>query len=133
MHRTVGIAVGCMIGAGESVYRIGHVGVGIEQAGGAAAITHGAGGAESDLHHAVIALADGARSTAALALDDAADQILRDMVGGGMARDQRVELAVGIKAGEPLVLGESDRYGDKRGQNRGKAKFANHVSSGFFW
>ena len=105
MHRAVGVAVGGMIGAGEIFHRVCHVGVGIEQAGGGAAIAHGTGGAELDLHQAVIALADGARISAALALDHAAHQVHRHIVGGGMPGDQRIEIiAVGVEASHALVL-----------------------------
>jgi len=83
------IAARDLVGAGEITHRIGHVGVGIEQALRAAAVTERARGAETDLHHPVVALGDGARIVLALAHDHAMHQRHRQAVGGRVLGDQR--------------------------------------------
>jgi len=131
MHRTIAIAVRHTIGAGEIFHRVGHVGVGIEQAGGVAAIAQSACGGGLDLHQAVIAFRDDTRIASALALDHAAHQFFRQVVGGGMAGNQRIEIAVGIEPRHAQVLCGSGRGGE-RDQNGCNANFANHVGSGFW-
>ncbi len=133
VHRPAGIAAGDMIGAGEIFHGISHVGVGIEQAGGAAAVTHRTRGREFDLHQAVIAARHDARIAAAFALDNAANQIFRNIVGGGVPGDQRVEITTGIEAGDAQVFGGSGRCGHgQRDANSCDADFANHVGSEFW-
>ena len=118
MDGTIAVAAGDLISAGEIFDGVGHVGVGIEQAFDAAAIAQGAGRAEADLHQAVISLADGAGIAAAFAADHAAHQVLGQVIGGGMAGNEAVEIAIGVEhaivadlrgsAKNQGALGESD-------------------------
>ena len=130
MHRAVRVAAGDAIGAGEILHRIGHIGIGIEQTGGVAAIAEPACGVEPDLHEPVIALADSARIAAALALDDPANQLLRDIVGCGMLGDERIKIAVGVDHGDAFFRA-GERRASKRNHDRGEAETASHVSSTF--
>ena len=98
------VAAGRAVGAGEIADRIGHVGVGIEQAAGVAAVAHGAGGAEPDLHQAVIAGADDTRVALALDMDDAADQGFRHAMGRGVLGNEVI-----VFAGARGLPGEWDR------------------------
>ena len=74
-----------------------------------------------------------ARIAAALALDDAAHQVLRHIIGGGMPGDQRVEIAIGVETGHALVLvRKRPTPRRQRDQNSCKANIANHVGSRVF-
>src|SRR6185312_4892478 len=71
--RAVGVAFADEIGAAQIFHAVAQVRVGIEQAGGGAAVAHRPGGVVADLHEAVIRTIAGARVVAALAHDDAPD------------------------------------------------------------
>ena len=90
--------------AGEIPDGIGHVGVGIEQAAGVAAVPHGLSGAEPDLHKAVIAGAHDAGIALALDMDDTPNQGFGHAVGGGMLGDEVIVLA-----GAGVLPGNRDR------------------------
>jgi hypothetical protein len=70
VHGAIGIAVSCAVSAGKIFRRIGDIRVGIEQAGGAAAIAHSARSAKPNLHQTIIAGVDDARIATALTPDN---------------------------------------------------------------
>jgi hypothetical protein len=94
-----------------------------------ARVTHATGSRELDLHQPVIARADRTRIASTLTLDNAAYQIFRHVVRGGMAGDQCIKIAVGIETRDTLLLREC-RRGGKHNQNRRECEFANHSGSG---
>lgn len=86
-HSLILIAACRAISAGEILHRVGKIGFWIEQTFCGSSVAETARGAETDLHHAVIALADGARLIAALAHNDAMNEFDGNPVGGGVACD----------------------------------------------
>jgi hypothetical protein len=97
VHGAIGVAASCTISAGKLFHRIGHIGVGIEQAGRAAALTHSARSAKPNLHQAIIAGVDDTRIAAALTPNNTAHHALWNVVGGRMPGDKRIEIAVGVE------------------------------------
>src|SRR5579871_465833 len=91
-------AAGGAVGAGEIAHRVAHVDGRIEQARSRAAITHGARGAEPDLHQAVIAGVHGARIAAALASNHALGERQRHAGSARRLRDHAGQFGVAGEA-----------------------------------
>jgi hypothetical protein len=104
VHGAIGIAASCAISAGKILRRIGDIRVGIEQAGGAAAIAHSARSAKPNLHQALVAGVDDARIATALTPDNTGHQALWNVVGGRMPGDKRIEISVGVERCSMSVL-----------------------------
>ena len=102
--RLVLIAAGGAVRAGEIPDGIGHVGVGIEQAAGVAAVSHGRAVPSRICIKAVIAAAHDAGIALALDMDDPPNQGFGHAVGGGMLGDEVIVLA-----GAGVLPGNRDR------------------------
>src|ERR1700754_3875276 len=88
------IAVCGVIGAGEIFHGPGQVGLWIAQSFGRAGVAETACGSELDLHQPDVAMADKVWPVAAFAHDHPMHQCLRQVVGLGVGRDQRVVLRI---------------------------------------
>jgi hypothetical protein len=86
------VAAGNPVGIGEILHRIGHVGIGIEQAAGVAAITHATRSPEPDLHQSIVTLTHDVGAAAAFTLDDTPHKRLWHVVRGGMFGNQCIEI-----------------------------------------
>ena len=89
--RPAGVAAGELVGLRQILHGVARIGLGIEQAAGAAGIAHAARRLVADLHQTVIAGMRGARIVAALDADDGVGERERHAIGRGMTRDQRAE------------------------------------------
>ena len=94
----VGVTAADQVRAAQVLDRVFEVGLGVEQALGAAGVAHGAGGIVPDLHQPQIRAVAGPGVEAALLLDDTADQRFGDAVDGGIFDDQPVHV------GDPALL-----------------------------